>query len=101
MRQSSWHRGLLLTGLGALLAALVPLVGQEPKFPVGPKKVALLIGVQLYEEQFTHLDYTENDVEVLDALLRKDGYRVVLMTQRNAQDKKTLKLRPTAANIQR
>jgi formylglycine-generating enzyme required for sulfatase activity len=100
MRRSSFRRGLLLVCLcGALCAALVPLLGQEPANQ--GKKVALLIGVRLYEEQFTHLDYTENDVEALDVLLRKDGYKVVLMTQRSAQEKKSLKLTPTAANIQR
>ena len=65
------------------------------------ERYALLVGVRQYARaELTALDYTENDAEGLGRVLKRAGYkRVVLMTQRSgAEDKKRL---PSSANIRR
>src|SRR5438128_2658580 len=88
--------------LGVLaLAALLPLLAQEPKFAVKGKKCALLVGVKQYKKgELTNLKYTENDVTDLAKLLEDAGYKVVLMTQTNAAAS-DLDLMPTGENIRR
>jgi formylglycine-generating enzyme required for sulfatase activity len=91
--------------LGILgLAALLPLTAQEPKFAVNAgRKFALVIGVRKYEnsEELPALKYTENDAHRLAEVLKTAGYKVVVLTQKEAREKDEFLLQPTARNIRR
>src|SRR5262245_736037 len=88
--------------LGCLVpVVLLPLAAQEPRFTGKPegRKYALVVGVKKYrKDELSDLKYTENDAADLAQLLQKSGYhRVVLMTQRAANDNP--ELQPTADNL--
>jgi uncharacterized caspase-like protein len=74
--------------------------GKGPLTPAG-QRYALLVGVRQYDKaQLTSLRYTENDVTDLAEVLRKAGYRrVVLLTQKRGADQ--ARYLPTAANVRR
>jgi FKBP-type peptidyl-prolyl cis-trans isomerase len=91
---------LLLASLALPLAALaLPPAGGADR--PGGKKYALLVGVKEYNhDKLSDLKYTENDVEELAKLLRKEsaGFTEVTVLT-NARGKKAASARPTAANI--
>jgi tetratricopeptide (TPR) repeat protein len=83
-------------GLLSLVLPATPLRAAEPG-----GRYAVLVGVRQYDRtELTPLDYTENDVTVMEQVLRNGGYRrVALLTQsRGAFEARYL---PTAANIRR
>jgi formylglycine-generating enzyme required for sulfatase activity len=86
--------GLWLAGLGA---ALLPLARSAP--PARSQKHALLVGINTYAHpKLQKLKYAENDAAELATVLRKAGYKVVLLT--GALGKKKAGLKPTRANIE-
>jgi Caspase domain len=90
-----------LMGLLVLPACLALVLAQEPERR--GRKYALLIGVQQYDgTDLKDLKFCENDVSQLAEVLRGEGYaynRVVLLTQREATEKKRNTLLPIADNI--
>src|SRR5262245_59434417 len=97
MSPATWFRLLGVSALVLVLGFVIPAWTQATK----GKKYALLVGVKSYEHQkLRDLKYTENDVEELAKLLKKDGYdEVVLLTSTRGADSE--KARPTAANIRK
>jgi formylglycine-generating enzyme required for sulfatase activity len=83
------------------LAVLLPLAAGLPWLMAqapAAQKVALLVGVRSYDHaNLTDLEYPENDVTELAAVLKGAGYRVVLLTTGAAD----ARLRPTRANVRR
>lgn len=84
-----------LPGSGVLLILLITISSYA--FAEGPRKVALLVGVEDYEKAgFSNLDYAEEDVTELAKLLGKEGFEVTLLL--GSRDDRT---RATRENIRR
>jgi hypothetical protein len=64
------------------------------------RKLAFLVGVKVYEHaDLKNLDFPENDVDELAAILKIDGFEVVVLTtQRGKRDQIS---KPTAGNIRK
>src|SRR5262245_6019173 len=95
---SPWLRraalGWLAAGLWSAVAAL-PTDAQTPEG--GGKKMALLIGVNKYENRkFRDLEFAERDVEELADILGPAGYEVQLLTSDGQGPKQA-----TLANVQK
>ena len=90
---------VLLIALAATAALLFP-GGARADEPAG-QRYALLIAVREYDKnQLRDLPYAEDDVTALAEVLRKAGYkRVVLMTQ--SEGAKQARYLPMAANIRK
>src|SRR5262245_49074717 len=94
-----WLRNTLLIGVAAaaMVAAAAPRRALAQAAEEGGKKIALLIGINKYENRkFRDLDYAERDVEALADVLGPGGYEVKLLTSRKSGDD-----RATLANIQK
>jgi formylglycine-generating enzyme required for sulfatase activity len=90
---------ILTAALLAALGVLAPFDAGQAQAPKA-KKFALLVGVRAYDHrQLTELKYTENDVEELSGVLRKSGFKTVVMTTTKGEKRKQFK--PTAANIRK
>jgi formylglycine-generating enzyme required for sulfatase activity len=62
------------------------------------RKLAFLVGVKVYDHaDLKNLDFPENDVEDLAALLKSDGFETIVLT--TSRGKKSDQNKPTAANI--
>jgi formylglycine-generating enzyme required for sulfatase activity len=62
------------------------------------RKFAFLVGVEKYEHgKLPNLEFAENDVEDLDAVLKADEYKTVLMTTKVGKTDR--RLLPTQANV--
>ncbi|MFO0810810.1 MAG: SUMF1/EgtB/PvdO family nonheme iron enzyme [Gemmataceae bacterium] len=87
MRTSSLAASVVLLLTGAVLAQ-----------PPGGKKYALLVGVNRYDDPaFRSLEFAVNDVTATAALLKAQGYSVVLLTE--AEGKRNSGRMPTGANV--
>ena len=97
------RRGLVLVGFCLALAAMPPLAGAGDDDAPAGRQYALLVGVRNYDkDQLRSLQYTENDVNDLAAVLKDAGYkRVVLMTQSEAASQGDNTLLPTAKNVRK
>jgi hypothetical protein len=94
LRHRRWLLPLLL---GAVLAALLLPAGHGQEGRPAGRKYALLVGVNRYEHaKLKTLKYAENDAKALAAVLRRAGYRVVLLTG----SEKKASLQATKANIE-
>jgi sulfatase modifying factor 1 len=86
----------------ALTAAAIPIwLALARADEDAPRRFALLIGVKDYKGTgLSSLKYTENDAHDLADVLRRGGFRrVVVLSQRAAFEGKDKELFPTAANI--
>jgi formylglycine-generating enzyme required for sulfatase activity len=90
-----WQAALVVLLTGFVLPLL--LLGDEP----APRRYALVVGVRHYrKDHLKGLKYAEDDAHALAALLRTSGYRrVVVLTQKEFQDRGDADLLPTAENI--
>jgi uncharacterized caspase-like protein len=92
----------LLASFAWLALLIVPLAaGKQPsnKITQQGKKVALLVAVNdCNHDRFAVLQFAENDIEELAALLLKSGYSEVRVLSAS-RGKKNAKDAPTAANI--
>lgn len=62
------------------------------------RKLAFLVGIEKYEHgKLNDLEFTENDVEDLDAVLKADGYKTLLLTTKLGKGDRVR--RPTRENI--
>jgi|GEM_PF-2361988 hypothetical protein len=96
---SHCYRGeLVFVAFCLTLAAALPLLSRGDGPPLGDK-YALLVGVRRYDKtELRDLPYAEADMQALADVLKKAGYkRVVLMTQTNGADQ--ARFLPEAARI--
>jgi formylglycine-generating enzyme required for sulfatase activity len=67
--------------------------------PAG-RKLAFLVGVKTYEHaDLRDLDFPENDVEELAAVLKNDGFEIVVLT--TTRGKTDARSKPTAENLRK
>jgi len=87
-----------LAVLWTFLLSCSPNLADAQENPAG-RKLALLVGVNKYDHaQLRDLEFAENDVAELAAVLERQGYNVVLLTTKTGlQDSR---LNPTVVNIQ-
>src|SRR5215217_7845854 len=84
----------LQLALACLVAMAAPALAEGGK----GKKYALLVGVKSYEHsKLSDLEFSENDVTEMAALLRPAGFQVALLT--DTEGKKDPVRKPTAKNI--
>ena len=97
----SHGRCALLVACALVLASVSPRAGAAADPSPPGEKYALLVGVREYDPtELRDLPYAEDDVTALAEVLKKAGYkRVVLMTQ--TEGAKRARLLPLAANVRK
>jgi hypothetical protein len=92
-----------MAGILALAAPLLWAADEPQRTADTGNKFALVIGVRQYEksEELSALRYTENDAHQLADVLKQAGYKVVVLSQKEARAKEDIFLAPTARNIRR